>query len=161
LTLSRDGKELEYKGVFLKREDPGPEDFVLVGAGKTVSSTFDLSSAYRVTQAGTYTVAVDAILEYVEGSVSNLHKPGKPGIQTRIAHLASGYLPRSLKKTLLEEHWVEDAFIELGLGEELDTLTLGRTSKVTPPWHNQGGVDGPLPLLGFWCVTIFRKILTY
>jgi len=75
--------------VFLKREDPGLEDFVLVGTGKTVSSTFELSSAYDVTQAGTYTVAVDAILEYVEGSVRNLHEPGKPGIQTKIAHLSS------------------------------------------------------------------------
>ena len=46
----------------MKREDPGPKDFLLIVAGKTVSSTFDLSSAYDVTKIGTYTVAVDAIL---------------------------------------------------------------------------------------------------
>ena len=36
LTPTRDGKELDYEGVFLMQEELGLEHFVLIGAGQIV-----------------------------------------------------------------------------------------------------------------------------
>ena len=59
LTVSRDGKELSPEGIMMKREDPGAGAFLIIAAGETVSSKFDLSSEYDTTKAKTYTVAID------------------------------------------------------------------------------------------------------
>ena len=82
LTVSRDGKELSPEGIMMKREDPGAGAFLTIAAGETVSSKFDLSSEYDTTKAGTYTVAVDLYLEYVEGSAGSLQ-------ETKLFYLSS------------------------------------------------------------------------
>ena len=89
LRVTRNGTKLEYDGIFVKRSLPGPEGFLLVAAGKTVSSTFDVSAGYDMSESGTYTVAVDTYLEYVVGSVKGMNVPGKPAIHTKIDHLSS------------------------------------------------------------------------
>ena len=89
LAVTRDGKKLDYDGIVMKREAPGRREFKAIGAGKTVTSEINLSSGYDTTKPGTYTVAVDTFLEYVEGTVKNLHETGNKGIKTKLAHLSS------------------------------------------------------------------------
>ena len=89
LAVTRDGRKLKYDGMLMKRETPGPSDFLPISAGKNVSQEFSLSSGYDTAKVGTYTVAVDAYLEYVEGSVSSFRGTRKTGIKTKLAHLSS------------------------------------------------------------------------
>ncbi|KAJ7377758.1 hypothetical protein OS493_026894 [Desmophyllum pertusum] len=72
-----------------RRMTPGPDQFLSIGAGETVSSTFDVSDAYDMTKAGAYSIAADLYLEYAVGSVKGMNVPGKPGIQKKITHLSS------------------------------------------------------------------------
>ena len=84
LTVTRNGKKLEYDGIYRKRSVPGPDQFLTVGAGQTLSSTFQLSDAFDMTKAGEYSIAVDSYLEYVVGSAIS-----KPDIKRKIRHLSS------------------------------------------------------------------------
>ena len=84
LTVTRDGKKLEYDGIYRKRSYPGPDQFLTVGAGQTLSSTFQVSDAFDMTKAGVYSIAVDTYLEYVVGSATS-----KPDIKRKIRHLSS------------------------------------------------------------------------
>lgn len=59
---------------------------MVVPAGKTVSASFDVSAGYDVSETGTYTVAVDTYIEYVE---INVKGNGKPPIPKRAGHLSS------------------------------------------------------------------------
>ena len=68
---------------------PGPDEFILVGAGQTVSSTFDVSEAYDMSKDGNYSVALDTYIEYAKGSVESMNVAGKPGIHTKVGHLSS------------------------------------------------------------------------
>ncbi|CAH3149455.1 unnamed protein product [Pocillopora meandrina] len=65
LTVNTNGKKLRYDGVYMKRSAPGPDQYLLVKPGQTVSSTFDISDAYDMTKAGLYSMVVDTYLEYV------------------------------------------------------------------------------------------------
>ncbi|KAL9964457.1 hypothetical protein ACROYT_G028102 [Oculina patagonica] len=69
LSVMRKGKKVPYDGIFMKRSTPGPDQFVLVAVGQTVSSTFDISEGYDMSKTGTYSVAVDTYIEYAIGSV--------------------------------------------------------------------------------------------
>ena len=84
LTVTRNGKKLEYDGIYRKRSVPGPEQFLTVKAGQTLSSMFQMSDAFDMTKAGVYSVAVDTYLEYVVGSETS-----KPDIKREIRHLSS------------------------------------------------------------------------
>lgn len=59
---------------------------MVVPAGKTVSASFDVSAGYDVSETGTYTVAVDTYIEYVE---INVKGNGKPPIPKGAGHLSS------------------------------------------------------------------------
>ncbi|XP_078380188.1 extracellular protease-like [Oculina patagonica] len=89
LSVTRNGKEIPYDGISIKRSTPGPDQFVLVVVGQTVSSTFEVSEGYDMSKAGTYSVAVDTNIEYAVGSVKGMNEPGKPGIDIKISHLSS------------------------------------------------------------------------
>ena len=89
LTATCNGKTLHYDGVYMKRSSPGPDQFLPVGAGETLSSTFDVSDAYDMTKAGAYSLKVDSYIAYVVGSVKGMNEPAKLGIQTKIVHLTS------------------------------------------------------------------------
>ena len=84
LTVTRNGKKLEYDGIYMKRSVPGPDQFLTVGAGQTLSSTFQVSDAFDMTKAGVYSIAVDMYLEYVVGSATS-----KPDIKRKVRHLSS------------------------------------------------------------------------
>ena len=89
LAVTRDGRKLKYGGMLTKHETPGRREFKTIAAGKTVSQEFNLSSGYDTRKAGAYTVAVDAYIEYAEGSVSSLPSTEKAGIKTKLAQLSS------------------------------------------------------------------------
>ena len=74
LTVTHNGKKLEYDGIYRKRSVPGPDQFLTFGAGQTLSSTFQVSDAFDMTKAGDYSIALDTYLEYVVGSATS--KPG-------------------------------------------------------------------------------------
>ncbi|XP_067019922.1 extracellular protease-like [Acropora muricata] len=84
LTVTRNGKKLKYNGIYRKRSVPGPDQFLTVGAGQTLSSTFQVSDSFDMTKAGVYSIAVNTYLEYVVGSAAS-----KPGIKRKIRHLSS------------------------------------------------------------------------
>lgn len=84
LTVTRNGKKLEFDGIYRKRSVSGPDQFLTVKAGKTLSSMFQVSDAFDMTKAGKYSVAVDTYLEYVVGSATS-----KPDIKRKIRHLSS------------------------------------------------------------------------
>ncbi len=56
IEVSRDGKPIEYQGPQMKRGDPGVDDYVAVGAGKSVSKEIDVALAFDLTKPGTYRV---------------------------------------------------------------------------------------------------------
>lgn len=89
LAVTRNGKKIPYDGIYMKRSIPGPDQFLLLVPGQTVSSTFDVSEGYDMTKAGNYSIAVDTILEYTLGSVDGLNAAGQSSIQTNIAFLSS------------------------------------------------------------------------
>lgn len=66
----------------LRRNLPSPKQFI----GCPVSASFDVSAGYDVSETGTYTVAVDTYIEYVE---INVKGNGKPPIPKRAEHLSS------------------------------------------------------------------------
>ena len=68
---------------------PGPDQFILIAAGQTISSKFDISAGYDMSKSGTYSVALDTYLEYVIGSLTNMHIPGEQEVRTEISHLSS------------------------------------------------------------------------
>ena len=71
LRVTRNGKKIEYDGIFVRRRNlPGPGDFLLVPAGKTVSAAYDVSAGYDMSEGGTFNVAVDTYIEFVEGNVN-------------------------------------------------------------------------------------------
>ena len=85
LAVTRNGKQTPYDGIYMKRSIPGPNQFLLLAPGQTVSSTFDVSEGYDMTKAGNYSIAVDTFLEYALGSVDGFNVAGQSRIQTNIA----------------------------------------------------------------------------
>ena len=77
-------EKLQYDSIYLKRSAPGPDRYLHVKPGQTVSSIFEVSDAYDTTKAGLYSIAVDTNLEYVAGSLSE-----GPLTQTKIEHVSS------------------------------------------------------------------------
>ena len=84
LTVITNGEKLQYDSIYLKRSAPGPDQYLRVKRGQTVSSIFDVSDVYDTTKAGLYSIAVDTNLEYVAGSLSE-----GPLTQTKIEHVSS------------------------------------------------------------------------
>ncbi len=54
--VERDGAELPYRGILVKRGAPLSEDFVWLEAGESVSVELDLAESYDFSQAGEYTI---------------------------------------------------------------------------------------------------------
>ena len=85
LSVTRNGDKIPYDGIFKKRSTPGPDEFVLLAPGQTLSRKFDVFEGYDVSRPATYSLAVDTYLEYAEGSVKGL----KADIPIKISHLSS------------------------------------------------------------------------
>ena len=68
LKVTRDGKELLYRGRMVKRAVPRAEDYLLLGPGASTSATFDLAAAYDLSAPGRYRVEfVGRVLDVAPG----------------------------------------------------------------------------------------------
>jgi peptidyl-Lys metalloendopeptidase len=74
-----DNKTVTYRGRLVKRGDPRPEDFLVIEAGQSISTVVDLSSAYDLTNKGTYSV------EYKSPKHSIILRKGQKQPTTRSA----------------------------------------------------------------------------
>jgi hypothetical protein len=54
--VERDGLELPYRGILVKRGPPMSEDYVRLEAGESASAEVDLAEGYDFSQAGQYTI---------------------------------------------------------------------------------------------------------
>lgn len=54
--VTRDGEDLPYQGLMVKRGDPRREDYVRLGPGESASQEVDLSEAYDLSLPGEYRV---------------------------------------------------------------------------------------------------------
>ena len=125
LTVNTNGKKLRYDGVYMKRSAPGPDQYLLVKPGQTVSSTFDISDAYDMTKAGLYSMVVDTYLEYVMGSVIK-----KPVIQSNIVHLKSSSVSYEI---------VDGSFMKRTLGQRARSLE--RSNEIHEESLTREGLD--------------------
>lgn len=57
LRVTRDGAEVEYRGMMKKRGPPDASDYVQLAPGKSVEAKVDLSEAYDFKVPGKYTIA--------------------------------------------------------------------------------------------------------
>lgn len=58
LEVKRDGELVPYDGPLVKRHAPGPEDYIKIQPGGSVSTDVDISSCYQVSLKGDYEVAL-------------------------------------------------------------------------------------------------------
>jgi hypothetical protein len=75
LDVSHGGRKLSYEGPMMKRGDPGPEDYVEIPPGKSVTAVVDLAGPYDLRQAGTYEVAFTRGLADVASSGDRFPRP--------------------------------------------------------------------------------------
>jgi peptidyl-Lys metalloendopeptidase len=54
--VARDGEAVSYLGVMVLREEPRPEDYIVLKPGESASTEFDLGEQYALVDAGEYTV---------------------------------------------------------------------------------------------------------
>ena len=57
LRVTLNGKELPYRGMMVKRGEPGREDYVCIPARGSVSKDFDLAESYDLSAPGRYGIA--------------------------------------------------------------------------------------------------------
>jgi peptidyl-Lys metalloendopeptidase len=99
--VSRDGVEVDFFGPHYKRAAPTEKDFIQLKSGQSLSKTFELTSLYDMSEAGSYEVAYDvrsfhlfsnkgqqkkaerlqssAALIYLDGYATKGSGKGKPG----------------------------------------------------------------------------------
>ena len=121
LTVITNGEKLQYDSIYLKHSAPGPDQYLHVKPGQTVSSIFDVSDAYDTTKAGLYSIAVDTNLEYVAGSLSE-----GPLTQTKIEHVSSPAVSFEV---------VKESFIKEASGQKVRFLERNYTAEMykNPP----------------------------
>jgi hypothetical protein len=65
LRVTLNGKELPYRGMMVKRENPTREDYACIPARGSVSKEFNLGESYDLSAPGRYRVAfVDQVRDY-------------------------------------------------------------------------------------------------
>lgn len=65
LRVTFNGNEVQYQGPQFKRGVPTASDYVIVGAGKHVRATVDLTQVYAMAAPGRYDVTFDGVLHDV------------------------------------------------------------------------------------------------
>jgi len=68
-TVTRDGADVVYLGRHYKRPAPRAKDYVVLGAGESLTRTVDLAETYDLSETGNYTIhyRADAPYEVAEG----------------------------------------------------------------------------------------------
>ncbi|CTP82780.1 M35 family metallo-endopeptidase [Xanthomonas graminis] len=62
--VQRDGRAVDYVGRLVKRAAPRAEDFVTLQPGETRHAQIDLGNAYDLSRSGSYTIKLNASLQY-------------------------------------------------------------------------------------------------
>ncbi|PBC71231.1 hemopexin [Streptomyces sp. TLI_235] len=79
--VRREGVTIPYDGRFVKRGEPEESSYRLVRAGESVTQEVDLTTAYPISEPGTYTVTLDAeILDAIP------QESGAPALRLRLNH---------------------------------------------------------------------------
>ena len=65
LSVSLDGRPLEYEGIFAFRLPPTKDEFVLLKAGESISATIQITDIFRIDTDGLYTVQYSRPLQYL------------------------------------------------------------------------------------------------
>jgi peptidyl-Lys metalloendopeptidase len=79
--VSLDGAAIEYLGRHYKWAEPQPQDFVTIDAGKSVSSTVDISTAYDFGKTGSYAINYGAAMaSHLAASTVTVLVEGRPFI---------------------------------------------------------------------------------
>ena len=71
VTVSLEGRPLQYKGILATRIPPTKESFVLLKAGQSISATIQITDIFSFTRDGLYTIRYDKPLQYVSGYEMN------------------------------------------------------------------------------------------
>ncbi|XP_011407546.2 PREDICTED: uncharacterized protein LOC105314849 [Amphimedon queenslandica] len=67
VSVSLDGRPLEYEGIIIHRLPPTKDEFVLLKAGESISATVQITDAFSIDTDGLYTVQYSRPLQYLSG----------------------------------------------------------------------------------------------
>ena len=81
-TVTRDGQWVSYQGAMVKRFRPSHEDYVSLGAGKSISNTVNLAEGYQMDKAGVYEFVFNGRLQDVQALASVDELSSKRTMQT-------------------------------------------------------------------------------
>ena len=65
VSVSLDGRPLEYEGIIMRRIPPTKDEFVLLKAGESISATVQITDIYSIDTDGLYTVQYSRPLQYL------------------------------------------------------------------------------------------------
>ncbi|XP_019855062.1 PREDICTED: uncharacterized protein LOC105313627 [Amphimedon queenslandica] len=65
VSVSLDGRPLEYEGIYIYRLPPTKDEFVLLKAGESISATVQITDAFSIDTDGLYTVQYSRPLQYL------------------------------------------------------------------------------------------------
>ncbi|XP_011407670.2 PREDICTED: uncharacterized protein LOC105314929 [Amphimedon queenslandica] len=65
VSVSLDGRSLEYEGMYVRRAPPAKENFVFLKAGESISATVQITDAFSIDTDGLYTVQYSRPLQYL------------------------------------------------------------------------------------------------
>jgi len=79
--VTRDGVEVEFFGPHYKRPAPTEKDFIKIKSGESLSKTFELSSLYDMSEAGTYEVSYDVSSFHLYSNKGQQQKAERRGVE--------------------------------------------------------------------------------
>ena len=77
VSVSLDGRPLEYQGIYIHRIPPTKDEFVLLKAGESISATVQITDAFSIDTDGLYTVQYSRPLQYLSVNEISLLSTGK------------------------------------------------------------------------------------
>lgn len=83
--VTRGGRPVPYDGPLIKRGDPVAADYIEIPAGKSVSGTVDLSTAYGFREPGTYRVVFPRGLSDVVRAGETFPRPREAHRQRKLS----------------------------------------------------------------------------
>uniref|UniRef100_A0A1X7UIQ7 Lysine-specific metallo-endopeptidase domain-containing protein n=1 Tax=Amphimedon queenslandica TaxID=400682 RepID=A0A1X7UIQ7_AMPQE len=77
VSVSLDGRPLEYEGIVIHRLPPTKDEFVLLKAGESISASVQITDAFSIDTDGLYTVQYSRPLQYLSVNEISLLSTGK------------------------------------------------------------------------------------
>ena len=102
VSVSLDGRPLEYQGIYIHRLPPTKGEFVLLKAGESISATVQITDAFSIDTDGLYTVQYSRPLQYLsvnEMSAMSIDQPRESFVRESVhIHLEDASLLSKPKK---------------------------------------------------------------